>query len=127
MIRVQNYDVIVLDIQRGDRLITYKVGNEKLQADDILFVKGSVESFLQMKEVEKVSLLTDEKLTQNELEQEDNILIECMITDKSDLVGKSLMKSNFRQRFGAFILAIRRDGDILRKKIAHVKIGRAHV
>jgi K+/H+ antiporter YhaU regulatory subunit KhtT len=43
-----------------------------------------------------------------------------MITDKSDLVGQSLMRSNFRQRFGAFILAIRRDGDILRKKIAHV-------
>ena len=118
----QNYDVIVLDIQRGDRLITYKVGNEKLQVDDILFVKGSVESFLQMKEVEKVSLLTDEKLTQNELEQEDNILIECMVTDQSNLIGKTIVNSNFRKRFYAFILAIRREGSIIRKKIAHVLI-----
>ena len=118
----QNYDVIVLDIQRGDRLITYKVGNEKLQADDILFVKGSVESFLQMKEVEKVSLLTDEKLTQNELEQEDNILIECMVTDQSNLIGKTIVNSNFRKRFYAFILAIRREGSIIRNKIAHVLI-----
>ena len=118
----QNYDVIVLDIQRGDRLITYKVGNEKLQADDILFVKGSVESFLQMKEVEKVSLLTDEKLTQNELEQEDNILIECMVTDQSNLIGKTIVSSNFRKKFYAFILAIRREGSIIRKKIAHVLI-----
>ena len=118
----QNYDVIVLDIQRGDRLITYKVGNEKLQADDILFVKGSVESFLQMKEVEKVSLLTDEKLTQNELEQEDNILIECMVTDQSNLIGKTIVNSNFRKKFYAFILAIRREGSIIRNKIAHVLI-----
>ena len=118
----QNYDVIVLDIQRGDRLITYKVGNEKLQADYILFVKGSVESFLQMKEVEKVSLLTDEKLTQNELEQEDNILIECMVTDQSNLIGKTIVSSNFRKRFYAFILAIRREGSIIRNKIAHVLI-----
>ena len=118
----QNYDVIVLDIQRGDRLITYNVGNEKLQVDDILFVKGSVESFLQMKEVEKVSLLTDEKLTQNELEQEDNILIECMVTDQSNLIGKTIVNSNFRKRFYAFILAIRREGSIIRKKIAHVLI-----
>ena len=115
----QNYDVIVLDIQRGERLITYKVGNEKLQADDILFVKGSVESFLQMKEVERVSLLTDEKLTQNELEQEDNILIECMVTDQSNLIGKTIVSSNFRKRFYAFILAIRREGSIIRTKIAH--------
>ena len=118
----QNYDVIVLDIQRGERLITYKVGNEKLQSDDILFVKGSVESFLQMKEVEKVSLLTDEKLTQNELEQEDNILIECMVTDQSNLIGKTIVSSNFRKRFYAFILAIRREGSIIRNKIAHVLI-----
>ena len=117
-----NYDVIVLDIQRDDRLITYNVGNEKLQAGDILFVKGSVESFLQMKEVEKVSLLTDEKLTQSELEQEDNVLIECMVTDQSDLIGQTIMNSNFRKRFYAFILAIRREGGIIRNKVAHVLI-----
>ena len=117
-----NYDVIVLDIQRDKRLISYNVGNEKLEEGDILFVKGSVESFLQMKEVEKVSLLTDEKLTQSELEQEDNVLIECMVTDQSDLIGQTIMNSNFRKRFYAFILAIRREGSIIRNKIAHVLI-----
>jgi len=116
----QNYDVMVLDIQREGYLISTKVGEKVIQAGDILFVKGSVESFLRMKEVEKISLLTDEKLTQKELEQEDNVLIECMLTDKSDIVGKTLMQSNFRKRFRTFILAIRRDGSIIRKKIAHV-------
>ncbi len=116
----QNYDVMVLDIQRDGRLISQNVGEQKIVEDDILFVKGTVESFLRMKEVEKVSLLTDEKLTQKELEQEDNILMECMVTDQSDIVGQSLMQSNFRNRFDAFILAIRREGTILRKKIAHV-------
>ena len=117
-----NYDVIVLDVQRGGSLISYNVGERQLQVGDILFVKGSLESFLRMKEVEKVSLLTDEKLTQKELEQEDNILIECMVNDQSDLAGRTLMSSNFRKRFNAFILAIRRDGSIIRKKIAHVII-----
>tara|TARA_B100000131_G_C18112463_1_gene610088 strand:- start:1994 stop:2929 length:936 start_codon:yes stop_codon:yes gene_type:complete len=73
-----------------------------------------------MKEVEKVTLLTDEKLTQEELEQEDNVIVECLITDKSDIVGKSLLEGDFRRRFGSFILAIRREGTILRKKIAHL-------
>ena len=116
----QNYDVMVLDIQREGYLISTKVGEKVIQAGDILFVKGSVESFLRMKEVEKISLLTDEKLTQKELEQEDNVLMECMLTDKSDIVGKTLMQSNFRKRFRTFILAIHRDGSIIRKKIAHV-------
>ncbi|MDB9884054.1 SLC13 family permease [Candidatus Marinimicrobia bacterium] len=116
----QNYDVMVLDIQREGHLISTKVGEELIQVGDILFVKGTVENFLRMKEVEKISLLIDEKLTQKELEQEDNILMECMLTDKSDIIGKTLMQSNFRKRFRTFILAIRRDGSIIRKKVAHV-------
>ena len=75
-----------------------------------------------MKEVEKVTMLTDEKLTQEELEKEDNILVEAIVTDKAKVVGKSLMKSDFRRRFGLFILAIRREGTILREKIAHVAL-----
>ena len=118
----QNYDVIVLDIQRDGHLLSQNVGACILKEGDVLFVKGTVDSFLRMKEVEKVTLLTDEKLTQKELEQKDNILMECMITNKSDLIGQSLMTSNFRQRFGVFILAIRREGAIIRKKIAHVTL-----
>ena len=91
-----------------------------MKAGDVLFVRGSLENFLRMKEVEKINLLTDEKLTQNELEQDDNILIECILTDRSDMVGRSLMELNFRRKFGAFVLAIRREGSLIRKKIAHL-------
>ena len=115
-----NYDVMVLDILREKQLITRNIRRTPLKIGDILFVKGTLENFLRMKEIEKVALLTDEKLTQSELEQEDNVLVECLLTDQSELVGRSLMSSNFRQQFGAFILAIRREGDIFRKKIAHV-------
>ena len=115
-----NYDVMVLDILRDKQLITRNIRRTPLKIGDILFVRGTLENFLRMKEIEKVALLTDEKLTQSELEQEDNVLVECLLTDQSDLVGRSLMSSNFRQQFGAFILAIRREGDIFRKKIAHV-------
>jgi di/tricarboxylate transporter len=116
----KNYDVMVLDILRGDTLITNSIRLTRLKENDILFVRGTLENFLRMKEVEKVALLTDEKLTQEELEKDDNVVVECLITDKSDLVGKSLKASNFRRRFGSFILAIRREGSIFRKKIAHV-------
>ena len=115
-----NYDVMVLDILRDKQLITRNIRRTPLKIGDILFVRGTLENFLRMKEIEKVALLTDEKLTQSELEQEDNVLVECLLTDQSELVGRSLMSSNFRQQFGAFILAIRREGDIFRKKIAHV-------
>ena len=116
----RNYDVMVLDILRDGKMITNMIRLTTLREGDILFVRGTLDNFLRMKEVEKVALLTDEKLTQEELEQEDNVLVECILTDKSELVGKNLKTGNFRRRFGAFILAVRREGVIFRKKIAHV-------
>lgn len=116
----RNYDITVLDIIREGKVISKNIRNTIIHPDDILFVRGSLENFLRMKEVEKVTMLTDEKLTQAELIHDNNTLVECVLTNQSDLAGKSLMEINFRRRFGSFILAIRREGAILRRKIAHV-------
>lgn len=116
----QNYDVMVLNILRNNNMLSGDIRNTKIKEDDILFVRGSLENFLRMKEVEKITLLTDEKLTQSELTRENNILVECLVTNDSSVVGNSLMEVNFRQRYGSFVLAIRREGAILRRKIAHV-------
>jgi len=118
----KNYDVMVLDILRKGKLITSNIRNRNLQQDDILFVRGSLKGFLRMKELEKVTLLTDEKLTERELEQEDNILVEGLLTERSRLIGKNLKTINFRRRFGSFVLAVRREGKILREKIAHLTL-----
>jgi len=118
----QNYDVTILGIQRNKKILSTNLRETPLEAGDILLVRGSVESFFSMKEVEQVYMLTDEKLNQEELTKEENLLVECLVTNQSDLVGKSLMEINFRRRFGSFVLAIRREGGILRKKIAHVII-----
>ncbi|HDY75394.1 MAG TPA: SLC13 family permease, partial [Candidatus Marinimicrobia bacterium] len=116
----KNFDIIVLDIIREGKVISSNIRNTIIHPGDVLFVRGSVENFLRMKEVEKVNMLTDEKLTQDELENEDNLLVECLLTQQSDLIEKSLMEINFRRRFGSFVLAVRREGAILRRKIAHV-------
>ena len=118
----KNYDIIVLDIIREGMVISKNIRNTIIHPGDVLFVRGSLENFLRMKEVEKVTMLTDEKLTQAELIHDDNTLVECLLTQQSELVGKSLMEINFRRRFGSFILAIRREGAILRRKIAHVML-----
>ena len=115
----QNYDVIVLDVIRDGKIINQNLRGLLLQVDDILFVKGSFENFQKMKEVESLNLLADEKLTQEELEQDDNIIAECLVTDNSSIIGKTLQDSNFRRRFGSFVLAIKRDGEIIRRKISH--------
>ena len=115
----ENYDVIVLDVLRNGEIINSNLRNMVIQEDDILFVKGSFDNFQRLKEIENLIMLADEKLTQDELEQEDNILAECLVTDNSELIGLSLQEANFRRSFGSFVLAIRREGEIIRRKLAH--------
>jgi di/tricarboxylate transporter len=116
----KNYDIIVLNILRGDHTITKQIRDTKLKAGDVLSVRGSLDDFIRMKKIEKVSLISDEKMTQRELESEDNVLIEGVVRNRSRIVGRSLMKINFRRRFGAFVLAIRREGKLVHNKIATV-------
>ena len=113
----ENYDVIVLDVLRGGEIITSNLRSLILKQDDVLFVKGSFENFQRLKEIENLALLTDEKLTQEELEQEDHILAECLVTDNSELIGQTLQEANFRRTFGSFVLAIRREGEVIRRKL----------
>mgnify|MGYP000417948104 FL=1 len=114
----ENYDVIVLDVLRGGEIIASNLRNLVLKQEDVLFVKGSFDNFQRLKEIENLSLLTDVKLTQKELEQEDHILAECLITDNSELIGQTLQEANFRRSFGSFVLAIRREGEVIRRKLA---------
>ena len=115
----ENYDVIILDVLRNGEIINSNLRNLIILEDDILFVKGSFDNFQRLKEIENLVMLADEKLTQDELEQEDNILAECLVTDNSELIGLSLQEANFRRSFGSFVLAIRREGEIIRRKLAH--------
>jgi len=113
----ENYDVIVLDVLREGEIIASNLRNLIIQEGDILFVKGSFDNFQRLKEIENLALLTDEKLTQEELEQEDHIIAECLVTDNSELVGQNLQEANFRRTFGSFVLAIRREGGVIRRKL----------
>jgi len=113
----RNYDVTVIDILREGSHITANIRNTVLEEGDILIVRGSLDNFVRMREVEKIAMLTDQKLNEDELVQSDNMLVELVITQNSDLIGKNLKEINFRRRFGSFVLAIRKEGAILRKKI----------
>ena len=113
----ENYDVIVLDVLRQGEIIASNLRNLTIQEGDVLFVKGSFDNFQRLKEIENLALLADEKLTQEELEQEDHIIAECLITDNSELIGQNLQEANFRRTFGSFVLAIRREGEVIRRKL----------
>ena len=116
------YQLTVLEIIRAGNPITTNIRNIKLKVDDIVLVQCTVEKLQQFKSEQKVLLLTDVKMNDKELANNENILKEAMISPNSSLAGRSLMESDFRRRYGLFVLAVRSYQEIIREKIAHIKL-----
>jgi len=118
----KNYDITVLSIIRNEKHIETNLRNQKIQSGDILMARGTLNNFIRFRDEEKLLMLTDKKMNQTELMSGTSTIVEGLITQNSSLIGKSLFDVDFRKKFGAFVLAVRREGKTLREKIARIKL-----
>ncbi|SVE34171.1 uncharacterized protein METZ01_LOCUS487025, partial [marine metagenome] len=77
---------------------------------------------MRFKDEMKILLLSDVKMNQNELMGQNFILVEGLIPHQSSIIGNTLNQYDFKHRFSSFVLAIKRQKELLREKIAHIKL-----
>jgi len=114
------YQVTVLEILRSGTRITHNIRQITYEAEDVLIIQCPMETLRRFRDEQKVLLLTDVKMNDSELSDTENALVEIMISPNSRLVGHTLQSVDFRQRYGVFVLAVRRLEELMRQKIAHV-------
>lgn len=116
------YDLTVLAVVReGERLVR-DLQAVRFEADDVLLVRGSVESLLKVRSELGVALLTDIKLNDREFAEGGQVVVEGLVPPNSPLIGNTLEELDFRRRYGAFVLAIRRLGATLHTRLARTPL-----
>lgn len=118
----QRYSTTVLAILRDERRFIVNIGSMQLAAEDVLIVQATVEDLMRLRKEHKLDLLPDIKLTDAELSAGGLIMAEALVPPTSSMIGKSLRAIDFRNRFGGFVLAIRRLGQTMRQKIAQARL-----
>ena len=118
----ERHQINVLEIIRGKAKIPSDLRNTTLEADDLLLVRGAMENILACKEQYGLLLLTDLKLSDEDLSDQHTILAEVQLSPASQLVGSTLKEIDFRRRFGCFVLALRRTGGLIRDKLARIEL-----
>ncbi|HSM15322.1 MAG TPA: SLC13 family permease, partial [Thermoanaerobaculia bacterium] len=118
------YHLNVLEILRGAQKIAFDLRSTPIRAEDILIVRGTMEDIVTFKEQQKLLLLSDIKLTDSELSDQQNVLVEAQLSPASELEGMSLKEIDFRRRFGAFVLALSRSGELIREKLGLIPLKR---
>lgn len=118
------YFLNILEIQRDTRKIAFDLRSTPIEPGDALIVRGSMQDIVTFKEQQGLLLLSDIKLTDAELADQQNILAEMQLSPASTLEGMSLREIDFRRRFGAFVLALSRAGESIREKLGHISLRR---
>ncbi len=121
----ERFGINVLEILRGREKIATELRNTRVEPEDILLVRGPVKSIVAIRQRFGLLMLADTKLTDSDLSDENNILVELQLSPASDLEGRTLKEINFRRRFGSFVLAVnRRFGGIVHDKVAYIPLQR---
>lgn len=118
----EHFRLNVLEVIRGKRKIATDIRNTRLQAGDMLIVRGTVEDILSFKERNGLLLLVDLKLRDTDIADDQNILAEVQLSPTSELTDLTLKKINFRNRYGCFVLALNRTGEVIREKITSIPL-----
>lgn len=118
----RDYDVTVISVHRGVDHVTENLRHLRILAEDVLVVRGSAENLMRLSSAKGVAPLSEVQLSDAEISEEGQFLVEAIVGRNSSLIGRTLEEIDFRQRVGAFVLAIRREGAILHDKIARIRL-----
>lgn len=112
--------VSLIELVRGDRSFEVVASrNMILQEHDRLIFSGSLNDVMEINsEARKLEFIAEKRLSQdNKLE-----FIEISIPTNSSLDGKKVKETNFRQRYGATILAVHRNSEDLSGRIGEMQL-----
>jgi di/tricarboxylate transporter len=119
-----DFDVDLIQLIRGDEVFLEPLGPKTIQAGDVFAVRTDRDTLVDLLDAEGLDLLADVTVDEDELEQAERgqNLVEVVIAPGSFLVGESLASTNFRQRYDATVLAIRRGGELVRTRMDRMQL-----
>ena len=109
----------VLEIERRGRLITAVGPDQVLEAEDRLTCVGVVDAVVDMRRMPGITVAEDQDFRLN-LKHTQRQLAELVLSQTSPLVGKRVKDSNFRERYGAAILSVSREGSRVEGKVGDI-------
>jgi di/tricarboxylate transporter len=107
----ETYGVSVVAIERDAGILRAPSADQELQAEDVLLLTGEPESTGFTADLDA---LPPRDWRERDLESRSVVLIEAVLSPRSDLIGRTLGETRFRDRYGMGVLAIWRAGRSLR-------------
>jgi di/tricarboxylate transporter len=112
-------DLFLAEIYRNGEFISPVTPKMTLEANDTLFFTGRLEHVNELLDLFPKGLKTVEEKFEVDARRD---LLEVIVPNNSDLVGRPLKQTNFRARYDAVIIGIQREGQPLHGKIGDIAL-----
>jgi di/tricarboxylate transporter len=117
------FDVDLIQLVRGDQIFLEPLGPKEIHAGDVFAIRTDRDTLMELLDVEGLDLVP---VTVDEAELEaaggGQNLVEVVVAPGSSLVGESLASTRFRQRYDATVLALRRGGELIRRRMDNIPL-----
>ncbi len=125
---VKELEITIFEIRRSDgEIIHLPTAEEVLRANDVLRVRCNLEKIRALRQRAGVGFKPRVKWRDEKIASEKYKLVEAVISPNSALIGETLKKADFRDKYGAVVLAIRHHGKLIREKISETPLSAGDV
>ncbi|MDH3590627.1 MAG: SLC13 family permease, partial [Planctomycetota bacterium] len=118
----EKYDLEVLSVIRDAEMRGLAGEHMILREGDILLVKAPAQALVRLRDAAGIGVRPGRHPDDADLNSPSSALVEVVLTPNTSLEGRTLKGVNFRRRYGATTLAVRRHGADIREKIGRVRL-----
>ncbi|REJ83872.1 MAG: SLC13 family permease [Acidobacteria bacterium] len=115
----ERWGVNVVGVLGGSGEAKLAAPDDRIQAGDRLLIQGHADRLLELARSSELEIGSEDETAISARRLQ---LGEAVVLPRSDLVGRSLVETRFRQRYAANVLAIHRHGESLRDRIGSIPI-----
>ncbi|WP_345969917.1 SLC13 family permease [Sulfurimonas sp. HSL1-6] len=108
--------LFLAEVMRGDRLISPVTPREVLQAGDVLIFTGNMRDVQELNRFKGLAIFDNKRCP-----LQDN-LTEVVVSHESALVGCTIKTAEFRTKFDAAVVAVRRGSEKLSGKLGNIEL-----
>lgn len=115
--------VYLVEIVRGDTVVTAAPSEEKLHGGDRLVFAGDTEAIADLLRINGLvpSVASGEEQALD-ISRAERRLVEAVVSPHCDAVGHAIRDAQFRNRYGAVVLAVARNGERVQGNLGNIRL-----
>ncbi|HEX4975223.1 MAG TPA: SLC13 family permease [Pseudomonadales bacterium] len=113
--------VFLIEIERGDAVIAVVAADEKLYGGDRLVFAGDTQAISDLLRINGIVASVDEEHAASlKKDRTERCLVEAVVSPHCEAVGSAIRDAKFRNRYGAAVLAVARNGERVQGNLGNI-------